>query len=145
MKYQLTEEVGDTTVGDVGNQSVEEERPGHWVQQCLLDLVQLEVLVTNSLLVDADTRNSQYSVLFLQPARVQLVIRYDPEENAAQCDCQETRHKEDDLPRRDRGAVLPRADGNAVCDDTANNLSDTVEAEPDVHPAALFFLGIPLQ
>lgn len=145
MTYQLTEEVGDTTVGDISDQRKEEERPGDRVQESFLDLVELEMLVTNSLLVFTHTRDSQYPVLFLQPACVQLVIRYYPEENKAERDGQETRHEEDNLPRLNGGAVFPRANGNAVCDNTADDLSDAVETEPDVDPAALFFLGVPLR
>ena len=79
--YQLTEKIGDASIGNIRNQRIEEEGPGHRVQQCFLDLVHLKVLVTDSLLVLADSRHGQHSVLFLQPARVQLVVRHDPEEN----------------------------------------------------------------
>lgn len=143
--YQLTEEVGDTTIRNISNQRKKEERPCHRVQQSLFNLVQLEMLVANSLLVDAHPRDSQDPVFFLQPARVQLVIWDNPEEDAAQHDGQQTRYEEDDFPGFDGGAVFSCTDGDAVCDDAANDLADAVEAEPDVDAAALFSLCVPLQ
>lgn len=140
----MTEEISDTTVRNISNQSVKEKRPRHRVQQRLLNLIQLEMLITNTLLVNAHPRNSQDPVFFLQPACVQLVIRDNPEEDTAQCDGQESRYEEDDFPRCDGGTVFPCADRDAVCDDAADDLADAVEAEPDIHAAALFSLGVPL-
>jgi hypothetical protein len=42
------------------------------------------MLIPNSLLVNAHTGDSKDAILFLQPARVELAIWYDPEENQAQ-------------------------------------------------------------
>ena len=41
--------------------------------------------------------------------------------------------------------MLGGAHGDAVRDNTAEDLADTVEAEPDVDSAALFFFRVPLR
>lgn len=41
------------------------------------------MLISNSLLVNADSRNGQHSIFLLQPSRIQLVIWDNPEENHA--------------------------------------------------------------
>lgn len=63
--YQLAEEVGDATIGDIGDQSEKEECPCHWIHQSLLDLVKLEMLVTDSLLVDANPGNGENTIFLL--------------------------------------------------------------------------------
>lgn len=49
------------------------------------------MLVANPLLVDADPRNRQYSILLVQPPSVQLTIRHDPQEDQPEPDGQEAR------------------------------------------------------
>lgn len=144
MTYQLTEEVSDTAIGDIRNNGVEEERPGHRIQQCLFHLIKLEMLISNTLLVNSDTSDRQHAVLLLQPPRVQLVIRHNPQEHDAQTNRQQPSHQEDNLPRLNRRAVLGCADRNAVGNHTTENLADAIEAEPDVDSDALFVFGVPL-
>lgn len=144
MTYQLTEKVRDTAVGNIRNQRIEEEGPAHRIQERLLDLVQLEVLVTDTLLIDAYSSNGQNAVLLLQPAGIQLIIRHNPQENTTQHNSQQTGDKEDDLPRCDRRSIFRGADGDSVRDATPDDLADAVEAEPDINATALFFLRIPL-
>lgn len=86
VRYQLVEEVGDTTIGNIGDQRIEKERPGHWVQQRLLNLIQLEMLISDSLLVVAHAGDGQHAVFFLQPPGVKLAVRDHPVENGAQGD-----------------------------------------------------------
>lgn len=40
--------------------------------------------------------------------------------------------------------MLPGSDGDTIRNETTDDLSDTVETEPDVDSAALFFLRVPL-
>lgn len=140
----MTEKVRDTAIGNIRNQRIEEEGPGDRVQESLLDLVQLEVLVTDTLLVDAHPGNGQNPILLAQPARIQLVIRHNPQENQTQRDSQQTGDEEDNLPRSDQGSVFLRADSDSVRDATADDLAHAVEAEPDINAATLFSLRIPL-
>jgi hypothetical protein len=102
------------------------------------------MLITDSLLVNPNASYGQHSILFLKPARIQLIIWHNPVEDQAQQDSQHTGEQENDLPRFDRRAVLLRTDGDAVCNYAAKDLADAVEAEPDVDARTLFFLGVPL-
>ena len=81
--YQLTEEVRDSTVGNIGDERIEEERPCHRVQKCLLDLIHLKMLVTNTLLINLHSGHSQDSVLFAEPPGIQLAVGDNPKEDAA--------------------------------------------------------------
>jgi hypothetical protein len=98
LTYQLAEEVGNTAVRDIRHESVEEECPGHGVNQSFLQLIGLEVLVADPLLVYAHARNGQNPVFLLQPARVQLAVGNEVEEVGPQCDGQEAGHQKDNLP-----------------------------------------------
>jgi len=97
----LVEEVGDTSIWDISNKRNEEERPCHRVHQRLLHLIELEMLISNTLLINPDSRNSQNPIFLLQPPRVQLAIRHDPEEYKSQRNSQQARAQEDDFPRLD--------------------------------------------
>jgi len=142
--YQLTEEIGNTSIGNIGNKSIEKESPSHRIQKRLLNLIQLEVLVSNTLLVNADTSNSQDAIFLVQPARIELVIWHNPEENQTKTNGQQAGNKEDDFPRLDGGAVLFSANSDPVGYYTAENLAYAVEAEPDVDTASLFVFRVPL-
>ena len=76
--YQLAEKVGNPTIRDIGNERIKEECPGHRIQQRLLHLVQLEVLVTDTLLVDPHPRDGEHTVFFLEPPSIQLAVRDNP-------------------------------------------------------------------
>ena len=68
---------GDSThIRYVCDKSKEEESPGEWIEQSFSKLVPLEVLVTNTLLIDPDTFDTEDAVLLTQPTGVQLVVRY---------------------------------------------------------------------
>lgn len=56
---QLAEEVGNAAVRNICCTSVESESPGHRVKERFLELVHFEVLVSDTLLVDADTLDGQ--------------------------------------------------------------------------------------
>lgn len=145
MTYQLTEKVCNTAVRNIRNQGKEKECPGHRVQESLLDLIQLEVLVTDTLLVDAHSGNSQNAILLVQPACIQLAIWDNPQENNPQHDSRQTGNEEDDLPRCDQRSVFFGADGDSIRNATTDYLADAVEAEPNINTTALLFLRIPLQ
>jgi hypothetical protein len=81
MSYQLTKEIRNTAIGNICNNGIKKEGPSHRIQECLLDLIHFEVLVSNALLVNANTGNSQDAIFLFQPARIELIIRYNPEEN----------------------------------------------------------------
>lgn len=89
--HHLTEEVGDPAVRDICNECVKEESPGHWVHERLLHLINLEMFVADTLLVDLDTRHGQNPVFFLQPAGVELTVRNDPQEDHTQGHCEQPR------------------------------------------------------
>lgn len=103
------------------------------------------MFVANALLVDSHTRNRQDAIFFTQPARVELVVRYNPKEDQAQAEGEQTRYQEDDLPRLDGGPVLLGPDCDAVGDESAEDLAYSVEAEPNVDSDTLFLFGIPLR
>lgn len=102
------------------------------------------MLISNALLVDPHTRNSQDAIFFIQPPCVELVVWYNPEEYQAQADGEETRDEEYNLPWLDGGPVFLGADGDPVRDYSAEDLAHAVEAEPDVDAAALFLFCVPL-
>lgn len=141
---QLIEKVGDATIGDVGNKSKEEECPGHGIQQRFLDLVDLEVLVSDALLVDAHASDGEDTVLLLEPAAVQLAVGDNPEEDESKDHRKQTSDEEDNLPGRDSRSVSLSADRNAIGHEAAKDLSPAIETKPDVDSTALFLLGIPL-
>lgn len=142
--YQLVEEVGNSTVGNIRDERVEEERPGHRVDQRFLHLIQFEVLVSDSLLVGPHAGHRQNAVFLLQPPRVELAVWDDPEEDQTQDDGQQTGDEEDDLPGLDGGAVFGGSNGDTVRDEASEDLTPAIKAEPDVDTAALFLFGVPL-
>lgn len=84
--YQLVKEVGETAVGYISNQRIQKECPRHRIQQCLLDLIQLEMFIPDSLLIIPHPGDGQHAIFFLQPPSVELAIRHHPEENGTQSD-----------------------------------------------------------
>ena len=81
---QLAEKVGNATVGDVSNKGVEKESPGHRIHKGLLHLVYLEVLISDSLLVDSHSSKSKNAIFLLKPPGVELAVRDNPEEEYTQ-------------------------------------------------------------
>lgn len=96
--YQLVKKVGNTTIRYICNHRIEKESPSHRIQQRFLHLIQLEMFIPNTLLVNPHTRNSQHTVFLLQPPCIQLVIRDDPEKDGTQKDGKEPRAEKYDLP-----------------------------------------------
>ena len=89
---ELGEEVADAAVWNVRHTGIEGERPRQWVEQGFFELVQFEMLVPDTLLVDADSLHRQYSVGLAQESCVELVIGHDEEEDATDNTSQETCH-----------------------------------------------------
>lgn len=141
----MVEEVGDSPVRDISNKRNEEERPCHRVHQGFLHLIELEMFISNTLLVDPDSCDSQHPILLLQPARIQLAIWHDPEEYQPQGESQQTSTQKDDLPRRNSRAMTFCTDSNTIGDETAQNLAPAVKAEPDVDATGLFLFSVPLR
>jgi hypothetical protein len=137
--------VGVSTVRYIGDERVEEERPAQRVKQSFFQLVKLEVLVSDSLGVDSNTLNSQDAIFLAQPTAVELIVRYDPEEENTNAGSQESSYQENNLPGLDGGSRLTTPDSNAVSDTPAENLSPPVEAEPDTSARTLLFLCVPLR
>ncbi len=96
---ELGEEVADSAVGDVGCGGVENECPCQRVCEGFFQLVHFEVLVSDALLVDADTFDGKATVFFAQPACVELVVGHEEKKENTDYSCEETRDKEDDFPR----------------------------------------------
>jgi hypothetical protein len=66
------------TIGDISNQGIEEECPSQGICQRLLELVHLEMLVSDTLLIASDTLNGKNSIFLAQETGVELIIRNDP-------------------------------------------------------------------
>ena len=96
----MAEEIGEAAVGDVTGEGEEDKGPGQWVEEGFFQLIGFEVLVPYTLLVDANSFDGQAPVIFAKPACIELVVWDEEEEEAADRRRQETRNKEDNLPRR---------------------------------------------
>lgn len=77
------------TIGNVGDERVEEEHPCHWVCERFLELVHFEVLVADTLLVLSDALETEDLVLLGQPSRIELVVGHEQEEDDAHADCEQ--------------------------------------------------------
>lgn len=140
----MAEKVGDATIRNIGQQRVKEESPGHWVGESFFQLIHLEMFVSDPLLVDSNTLHGKDSVLFGQPSGVQLVVRNHVEEVKSQYDREQSSYQENNLPWRNGGAVRGGPDGNAIGHESSEDLTETIETEPDTRPLALFLLRPPL-
>lgn len=89
------------TIRNIGDQSQEEECPGHGVQKGLLQLIHFEVLVSNALLVLSDSLNRHQPLLGSQESGIQLIVGHEIEEDASHGRCNKSNQQEDDLPRLD--------------------------------------------
>lgn len=86
---------------------------------------------TYTLLIAPDPRDTQHSIGFTQPAGIELIIGHYKPEYEAETGSEQAEDQENDFPGGNSHTVLPRADGDAIGNKTANNLTDTIEAEPD--------------
>lgn len=123
-------------------------------------------LVSDTLLVDSDTLNSEVAVLFRQPSRVQLVVGNDEQEDDANPGTvsveshrmrllqqsmlyvrhrQQTNGQEDNLPARKRRAILVDTLGDPIGYQASEDLGETIETEPYTSARALLLLGVPLR
>jgi len=74
--------VGDSlTVRYISNERIEEERPAQRIKQGLLHLVELEVLVTNTLIIHSNALDREDLVFFAEPTAIHLVVWHCPEED----------------------------------------------------------------
>lgn len=85
---QLAEEIGDSPIGYICNQSIEGKSPCERVEKCFFQLVELEVLVADTLLIDSHPFDSKLTVIGTEPASIELVIGHEDEEQGANRHCQ---------------------------------------------------------
>lgn len=88
-------------------------------------------VLTDALLIAPNSSNGENSVRFAEPASVELVIRHNEPEDKAEASGKESKDKKDNFPWFNGQPVLPCSYRDPVCDKTADDLTDTVEAEPD--------------
>lgn len=104
----------------------------------------LEMLVSDSLLIDTHTRKGKDAVLLLEPSSVELIVWNDPEEYQSQTNSQKASHEENNFPRLNGRAMAVSPNGDTIRNQATKNLTPSVEAEPDVDSTALLCFGIPL-
>jgi len=80
------------------NERIERDSPCQRVCQSLLQLIELEVFVSDALLVRPNSLDSHDAVPRLQPPRVELIVRHDKPKYDAQGSGQQSIDEEDDLP-----------------------------------------------
>lgn len=85
---ELREEVCEAAVGNVRHERVEEEHPSERIEQCLLELIELPVLVAHALFVDTDAFNRQDSILLVQKPRIELAVWDDEEKENTDNGCE---------------------------------------------------------
>jgi hypothetical protein len=90
-----------TIAGWVLTKSVEDEGPYHGVSHGLLELVSLEMLITDPLLVDADALDGHEALILRQELGVELVVGHNPEEEHADGGGEEADYEEEQLPGLD--------------------------------------------
>lgn len=132
------------TIGNISDQSIEEECPSQGIQQCLLELVHLKVLVSDSLLIASNTLNGKDLVFLAEETCVELIVRDDPEEDEADADGQASGDQEDDLPGLNVGSMETGSFCDAIRHQATEDLCESVKREPDACARTLFLLGVPL-
>lgn len=133
------------TIRYISHQRIENKSPSQRICERLLDLIHLEMLVTNSLLVLANSLNSKNSILFTQKPRIHLVIRHQPQEEDAHGGSEQSGEEEDDFPRSNGASALFGPFGNSIGNQATEYLRKTIEGEPYVHAETLLTLGVPLR
>ena len=142
---ELGEEVRNAAVGDGGGEADEDEGPGQRVGEGFAELVGFEVAVSDAWLVYADAFDGQAALRRGEPPGVELVVGHEEEEEDTHDDGEGAGDEEDGFPGGDGGAVFAGAFGDVVGDQAAEDLSHSVEAEPDSDPGAVFAFGVPLR
>jgi hypothetical protein len=132
------------TIGDIGHQRIEDKSPSQRVRQSFTQLVPLEVLVTDTLLIDTDAFNGKDAIFFAQPSSVKLVVGYREEENYTNRSGQQPSKKENDLPTSNGSWVGFRAFSDAIRNDATEDLREAVKREPDACSRSLLFFRVPL-
>lgn len=102
------------------------------------------MLIADPLLVDPDSLDGEHTISGLQPARIELIVRDDEEEDDAQRGGEAAVDQENNLPRGDGSAVFAGTHGNPVRDQAAEDLAEAVEGEPKARAETLLALGVPL-
>lgn len=102
------------------------------------------MLVSNTLLIASDTLNSEDSIFLAEKTCVELTVRNDPEEDETDADGQASSNQKNDLPGFNGGAVETRTFCDAISYQTAEDLCEAVEGEPDTCARTLLFLSVPL-
>lgn len=143
--HQLREEIADSSIRDIGREGVKAKRPGQGVCESFSQLIPLEMFVSNALLIDSHSLYCEDPITRLQPPCVELVVRNDKEEDDSQSGRQAAVDEEDDFPGSNGRTTFPGTHCDAVCDQTAEDLTESVEGEPDAGSCALLFLGPPLR
>lgn len=102
------------------------------------------MLVTDTLLVDADTLDGQDPIFLAKPASIELIVWNSEEEDDTDYRGQESSEKEDNLPAGNGSRMDRRSTRDSISDKTAENLRKAVERKPDASPRALLGFRIPL-
>lgn len=132
------------TIRNICNESIKDKSPGHGIEKSLLELVHLEMLVTNSLLIDADSLDCQYTILWTEPASVELIVGHEEQEEDSDTYREKTSDEKHNLPRFNGRAVDRSAASDAIGHQTTKDLGKAVEREPDTDTSALLLFGVPL-
>jgi len=106
--------MGSLTIWNISNQCIKEEGPAKRVQQRFFELVELEMLVADTLSIHSDSLERQDAVFFAEPTAIQLVVWDSPEKKDADGGSEQSRDKKYNLPWLDCCAVLAATDRNAV-------------------------------
>lgn len=126
----MTKKVTNTTIWNISNKRIKRKRPRHGILHRLVELIHFEMLVSDTLLIDAYALNGQHAIFLRQPSRIQLVVWYNPEKDQADTYGEKARDQKDDLPWRNGRSVLVGSLCDAVSYRAADDLAEAVEAEP---------------
>ena len=80
------------------------------------------MLISHTLAIHPNALDGEDAIFLAQPAAVHLVVGHDPEKEDAETGRQQAGGEEDDFPGLDDGAGFAGADGDAVGEETAEDL-----------------------
>lgn len=133
------------TVGDVGDESIKHKHPCQRVRERLLELIELPMLIPNTLPILSDPFNRKHPVFFTQPPRVELVIRHHEPENNTHGHRQQPRQQKHNLPSLQCGRMLSGPLCDPIRHQTTEYLGPPVKTEPNAHARSLFGFCVPLR
>jgi hypothetical protein len=87
----------------------------------------------------------QNTIVLLEPSGVQLVVGHVPPEENSEKDGQDPRGQIQPSPRSNVVRVCLYTFDDPIGEKATQDLSNTVEAEPQSDSVILFFFGVPLQ